>query len=329
DRGYTGHQHLKEFGIINMNGRLYDPIVGRMLNPDNFVQDATSTQAFNRYSYVVNNPLKYTDPSGWLKYQNIDDDWRETSYVTYYGIDWEGPGRGSGGTGFIPSTNYVFTQNGFANSEGGQLIGSGAYSSADNWGSSTGWTMSTYNSYTYVPFNSNAGTYTAPTGDMAAMGGGTQNGGSSQTFLKIIGNKLLDGKNAQSTAKNIGKELGLTGGPYGTRNAFIHLFGYITIALSNYTEAKELSINHEKGEEGIDTEVDKLNNSLVFDKYYNRIKSMNITFTSKYQLAIEIIKLMHTDGFYRGDLNSQKPIFRYLTKGALDKYIEILNGLNK
>ncbi|MCL4857728.1 MAG: RHS repeat-associated core domain-containing protein, partial [Flavobacteriales bacterium] len=63
-RGYTGHEHLAEFGLINMNGRLYDPVLGRMLSPDNYVQDATSTQGYNRYSYVVNNPLKYTDPSG-------------------------------------------------------------------------------------------------------------------------------------------------------------------------------------------------------------------------------------------------------------------------
>ena len=64
NRGYTGHEHLEQFGIINMNGRCYDPLLGRMLSPDNFVQDATSTQSFNRYSYVLNNPLKYTDPSG-------------------------------------------------------------------------------------------------------------------------------------------------------------------------------------------------------------------------------------------------------------------------
>ncbi len=63
-RGYTGHEHLEWFGLINMNGRLYDPLLGRMLSPDNYVQDPISTQNFNRYSYVLNNPLKYVDPSG-------------------------------------------------------------------------------------------------------------------------------------------------------------------------------------------------------------------------------------------------------------------------
>lgn len=63
-RGYTGHEHIREFGLINMNGRLYDPLVGRMLSPDNYVQNATGVNAFNRYSYVYNNPLKFTDPSG-------------------------------------------------------------------------------------------------------------------------------------------------------------------------------------------------------------------------------------------------------------------------
>jgi RHS repeat-associated protein len=64
DRGFTGHEHLDAFGLINMNGRLYDPIIGRMLSPDNYVQSSTYAQSFNRYSYCFNNPLKYTDPSG-------------------------------------------------------------------------------------------------------------------------------------------------------------------------------------------------------------------------------------------------------------------------
>jgi hypothetical protein len=43
-RGYTQHEHLDTFGLININGRLYDPVVGRMLNPDNYVQDSISSQ---------------------------------------------------------------------------------------------------------------------------------------------------------------------------------------------------------------------------------------------------------------------------------------------
>ncbi len=63
-RGYTGHEHLDEFELINMNGRLYDPLLGRMLSPDNYVQDANGTQNYNRYSYCTNNPLTKIDPSG-------------------------------------------------------------------------------------------------------------------------------------------------------------------------------------------------------------------------------------------------------------------------
>ncbi|MBO7142120.1 MAG: hypothetical protein J6V76_03315, partial [Bacteroidales bacterium] len=58
------HQHYPSFDIIDMGGRMYDPLVGRFLAPDPFVQDWENSQNFNRYSYCLNNPLKYTDPSG-------------------------------------------------------------------------------------------------------------------------------------------------------------------------------------------------------------------------------------------------------------------------
>ena len=54
-----------------MNGRLYDPYLARFLSPDNYVQMPDFSQSFNRYSYCLNNPLKYTDPSGELF--GIDD----------------------------------------------------------------------------------------------------------------------------------------------------------------------------------------------------------------------------------------------------------------
>ncbi|WP_163399224.1 RHS repeat-associated core domain-containing protein [Flavobacterium fluviatile] len=64
DRGYTGHEHLQSVKLIHMNGRLYDAKLHRFLEPDNYVQDPSNTQNYNRYGYVLNNPLKYTDPSG-------------------------------------------------------------------------------------------------------------------------------------------------------------------------------------------------------------------------------------------------------------------------
>lgn len=63
-RGYCGHEMLNEFQLINMNGRLYDPMIGRFLSPDNYVQLPANSQSYNRYSYCLNNPLKYNDPSG-------------------------------------------------------------------------------------------------------------------------------------------------------------------------------------------------------------------------------------------------------------------------
>jgi RHS repeat-associated protein len=64
DRGFTGHEHLDRLELINMNGRLYDPLLGRFLSPDNYVQAPDNSQAFNRYSYCLNNPLTYVDPEG-------------------------------------------------------------------------------------------------------------------------------------------------------------------------------------------------------------------------------------------------------------------------
>ncbi|MGD9492335.1 MAG: RHS repeat-associated core domain-containing protein [Bacteroidales bacterium] len=62
--GFTGHEHLDKFALINMNGRVYDPVIGRFLSPDPYIQLPYFAQNFDRYSYVWNNPLKYVDPSG-------------------------------------------------------------------------------------------------------------------------------------------------------------------------------------------------------------------------------------------------------------------------
>ena len=72
ERGFTGHELLAEVGIVHMNGRLYDPATGRMLSADPIVQDRFDGQNYNRYTYVLNNPLSLTDPTGfsfWTKWR--------------------------------------------------------------------------------------------------------------------------------------------------------------------------------------------------------------------------------------------------------------------
>jgi RHS repeat-associated protein len=70
DRGFTGHEHLEEVGIVHMNGRVYDPLVARVASVDPIVSDPDDSQSFNRYSYVRNSPLSLVDPSG---YQPTND----------------------------------------------------------------------------------------------------------------------------------------------------------------------------------------------------------------------------------------------------------------
>ena len=101
ERGFTGHEHYSELKIINMNGRLYDPVIARFFSPDNFVQAPESTQGYNRYSYCLNNPLQWVDPSGerfgddWFKdpYGNLQ--WFDTheSHITVDGVEYENVGE--------------------------------------------------------------------------------------------------------------------------------------------------------------------------------------------------------------------------------------------
>lgn len=68
-RGFTGHEHLDAVGLIHMNGRIYDPGLGRFLSADSIIDGAFDSQGYNRYSYVKNNPLTLTDPSGHFSWQ--------------------------------------------------------------------------------------------------------------------------------------------------------------------------------------------------------------------------------------------------------------------
>lgn len=65
DRGYTSQELLADFNVINLNGRLYDPLIGRMFSADPVISNSRNAQTYNSYSYANNNPLKYTDKSGY------------------------------------------------------------------------------------------------------------------------------------------------------------------------------------------------------------------------------------------------------------------------
>ena len=139
DRGYTGQEHLIVFGLVNMNGRMYDPVMSSFLSVDRYVQQPGNSQGFNRYAYCMHNPLRYTDPGGWRKqgrepssgnyehwsmryavpvyeprdYQNLYYLYNRALFGNYEGIMSEGWGSfGGGGAasyGFESSYGYYVT----------------------------------------------------------------------------------------------------------------------------------------------------------------------------------------------------------------------------
>ncbi|WP_251358094.1 RHS repeat domain-containing protein [Kangiella sp. TOML190] len=75
ERGFTNHEHLDDHELIHMNGRAYDYNLGRFLSVDPFIQAPGNSQSMNPYSYIMNNPLAGTDPSGYMAvYSGMLDD---------------------------------------------------------------------------------------------------------------------------------------------------------------------------------------------------------------------------------------------------------------
>ena len=102
DHGFTMHEHIDEMGIINMNGRIYDPLIGRFMSADPYIQAPDDLQSHNRYAYVMNNPLNLDDPSG---YWSISKLWKKVwkspifkaivgiavAFVAPYALTWMAP----------------------------------------------------------------------------------------------------------------------------------------------------------------------------------------------------------------------------------------------
>jgi RHS repeat-associated protein len=96
DRGFTEHEHLDEVGVVHMNGRIYDPLVGRFMSADPFIQAPSMLQSYNRYAYVMNNPLNLTDPSGYWSLggflRNMDTFTRHPSSINAFNAHRSVPG---------------------------------------------------------------------------------------------------------------------------------------------------------------------------------------------------------------------------------------------
>ena len=94
-QGFTGHEMLADFDLIHMGGRLYDPIAGRMMSADPFIQAPYFGQSHNRYSYVWNNPLSLNDPTGFrveltpseMESANIQSQFNEINRLSFIVFD--------------------------------------------------------------------------------------------------------------------------------------------------------------------------------------------------------------------------------------------------
>jgi RHS repeat-associated protein len=102
DRGFTGHEHLDELGLVHMNGRIFDPLIGRFLQTDPFIQAPDNLQNYDRFAYCFNSPTVCTDPSGQLS-AYLKNPVRAAKY-------------------YDPAGNYVMTKT--AQNKYGYMIGS-------------------------------------------------------------------------------------------------------------------------------------------------------------------------------------------------------------
>jgi len=150
-RGYTGHEHLAGVALIHMNGRAYDPNLGRFLSVDPFIQAPTNSQSMNPYSYLMNSPLAGTDPTGYLFQRaaagSRDASTNRANHAKSTGQDSGGgggtgssPGK-SGGGGSSGGSQGSMTASVAAGSGGSESIGNSATPDATR-SHSTSWASS-------------------------------------------------------------------------------------------------------------------------------------------------------------------------------------------
>lgn len=111
-KGYTGHELISHLDLIHMNGRIYDATIGRFMQADPFIQAPTDTQSYNRYSYVKNNPMSYTDPSGFFLdklWKGIKKYWRPIVAIVAAVVTYGAASGWAGAWGWTTTTTQLGT----------------------------------------------------------------------------------------------------------------------------------------------------------------------------------------------------------------------------
>lgn len=185
DRGYTGHEHHVGLGLINMNGRIYDPVMSSFLSVDRYVQNPGNSQGFNRYAYCMYNPLRFTDPSGWLcgppksKSGLIQDYLADPCYITRQALRDAGLYDIEGGYGYASGHGTMCARwkegDGSANQSSWSIHTESGGMSCGAWAVPSSWnnyeTTESSNGY-----ESNGGGYNQPVGLPTGGGGGSSGG---------------------------------------------------------------------------------------------------------------------------------------------------------
>jgi RHS repeat-associated protein len=147
--GFTGHEHLDMFNLINMNGRVFDPEIARFVSPDPIIQDPYNILSYNRYTYCLNNPLKYTDPSGfsYRRFWELEMIDREAygqgaQFMNNYVGWWSqyqhnrstiyGPGMGNNGTG-LNGVYYDWYSGKVRSTDNREIVNLGSVGVAIDW----------------------------------------------------------------------------------------------------------------------------------------------------------------------------------------------------
>ena len=210
-RGFTGHEHLPWFGLINMNARLYDPLTCRFLSPDPQVQMPDFTQGLNRFSYALNNPFMFVDQDG-------EFFWAAVGIAAFIGgtinlvTHWDAVQAG----GFWKGVQYFAT--GAVAGGVGAAVGIGA---AVGFGGMLGVTVASYTAATTGFIN----------GALAGAAGGAAGG-----FISEAGNSLIEGQGLGNSLLN---------GLYGAASGAIS--GGLTGGITGGIQAKQLGMNFWNG----------------------------------------------------------------------------------